>query len=377
MSTAEALAPLRGEVREFLAEQAELKAFVPHCDSWLSGWDPEFSASLGARGWVGMTMPPQFGGQGRSYLERQIVIEELLAAGAPVAAHWMADRQIGPALLRCGTDAQRQHYLPLICSGRFYFSVGLSEPDAGSDLASIRTRASRVRDGWLLRGAKVWTSGAHRSHAIVVLARTSPSGGDRHSGMSQFIVPTGAAGVTISPIRLLTNEHHFNEVRFDDVFVSDESVLGEVGSGWDQVMAELANERSGPERFLSTLPALEAARSTAQLTTGHGGTPISLGFSLSRLWALREASFQVAATLAAEKVPTVEAAIVKDAGTRFEVAMINVARELRTQASAKTSRTEDPDRLLEEAILHSPGYTLRGGTNEVLRTVVARSLVES
>jgi alkylation response protein AidB-like acyl-CoA dehydrogenase len=249
------VAELRARVRAFLAEERAAGSWTPRADVWLSGWDERFSAELGSRGWLGMTIPTEYGGHGGSPLDRYAVTEELLAAGAPVAAHWIADRQIAPTLLRFGTEAQRRRYLPGIAAGTVYFAIGMSEPDAGSDLAAVRTRADRVAGGWELTGTKVWTSGAHHAHAFFALARSAPrDAGNRHAGLSQFIVELDSPGVQIRPIPLLTGAHHFNEVVFDRVFVPDELVLGEIGAGWRQVTSELAFERSGPERFLSTFP---------------------------------------------------------------------------------------------------------------------------
>ncbi|WP_242423852.1 acyl-CoA dehydrogenase family protein, partial [Frankia sp. EI5c] len=214
-------AGLRAEVRAFAAEHQAAGTFTSRCDAWLAGWDEKFSRALADRGWLGLTLPTRYGGHGRSALERYVVTEELLAAGAPVAAHWIADRQIGPTLLRFGTEAQRERFLPGIARGECYFAIGMSEPDAGSDLAAVRTRATRADGGWIIDGTKVWTSGAHHAHAFFVLARSAPviEGGSRHDGLSQFIVPLDSPGVTIRPILLLTGEHHFNEVHLDGVFV--------------------------------------------------------------------------------------------------------------------------------------------------------------
>ncbi len=204
-----ALAPetetLRAEVRGFLASERDAGRLVPHCDVWLSGWDEDFSRELGRRGWLGMTLPVDYGGRGRGALERYVVTEELLAAGAPVAAHWIADRQIGPSLLRFGTEYQKQHYLPRIAAGECYFGIGMSEPDSGSDLASVRTKATRADGGWRLSGTKVWTSGAHHAHAFFALARSAPAEDrNRHVGLSQFIVELDSPGVDVRPIHLLT-----------------------------------------------------------------------------------------------------------------------------------------------------------------------------
>ena len=180
---------LRQEVRQFLRDEIAAGSFVPRIDAWLSAWDASFSKKLGERGWLGMTIPKSYGGHERGALDRYVVTEELLAAGAPVAAHWISDRQISQSFLRFGTEEQKQHYLPLIASGDCYFAIGLSEPDAGSDLANVSSKAVKVDGGWELHGRKVWTSGAHRAHAFFALARTAPvEGRDRHKGLTQFVV---------------------------------------------------------------------------------------------------------------------------------------------------------------------------------------------
>ncbi|HEY2207486.1 MAG TPA: acyl-CoA dehydrogenase family protein [Pseudonocardia sp.] len=367
---------LRTEVREFLAKERADGRFVPRCDVWLSGWDERFTRELGARGWLGMTLPTEYGGHGKGTLDRYVVTEELLAAGAPVAAHWVADRQIGPSLLRFGTEDQKQRYLPRIAAGECYFGIGMSEPDSGSDLASVRTKATRVDGGWTLRGTKVWTSGAHHAHAFFALARSAPvEEGKRHAGLSQFIVELDSPGVHINPIRLLTGAHHFNEVVLDDVFVPDELVLGEIGSGWHQVTSELAFERSGPERFLSTFPllvALVGELSSVGDALGPAGLR-ELGALVARVWTLRRLSLGIAAQLSSGQPADVPAALVKDLGTRYENEVVEAARVL-VDIPPDPGAESGFARLLADAVLHAPGFTLRGGTNEILRGVVARGL---
>ena len=203
-----AAAGLRSEIREFLAAERAAGRFVPAGDAWLSGGDESFSHRLGDRGWVGMTIPAEYGGHGRSALERYVVVEELLAAGAPVAAHWISDRQVGPNMLRYGSEALKQRYLPAIARGECYFAIGLSEPDAGSDLAAVRTTGTRAEGGWIVSGVKIWTSGAHRAHALIALLRTGPADGrQRHAGLSQLLIELGQPGVTIRPIISMTGEH--------------------------------------------------------------------------------------------------------------------------------------------------------------------------
>ncbi|RSN72108.1 acyl-CoA dehydrogenase family protein [Actinomadura sp. WAC 06369] len=366
-----ALHALRREVAEFLDREIAEGGFEPEADAWMSGVDPAFSRRLAGRGWVGMTVPARYGGHGRSALERYVVTEELLVAGAPVAAHWIADRQMAPGILRNGTEEQKRRYLPGIARAEQFMAIGMSEPDSGSDLASVRTRAVEADGGWRLTGTKVWTSGAHIATAIVVLARTDDGGGDRHAGLSQFIVDLPCPGVTVSPIITIDGAHHFNEVVFDDALVPPAALLGRRGDGWRQVTAELGNERSGPERVLSTMPLLRAwARSGA-----WRDDPVAradLGRLVSRLTALRRLSLGVAGRLAAGEDPALEAALVKDLGTAFEGEVVDVVRRHAAQDAGAP-----PDgfaAMLAKAALHVPAFTLRGGTNEILRTIVAKGM---
>jgi acyl-CoA dehydrogenase len=384
-------AELRSQVRGFLSAERTAGRFVPACDAWLSGWDESFSRRLAERGWVGMTIPREYGGHGRSALERYVVVEELLAAGAPVAAHWISDRQVGPNLLRYGSEALKRRYLPAIAQGTCYFAIGLSEPDAGSDLAAVRTTGTRADGGWTVSGTKIWTSGAHRAHALIALLRTGPPDGrQRHVGLSQLLIELEQPGVTIRPIISMTGEHHFNEVVFDGVFVPDDQVVGTIGDGWAQVTSELAYERSGPERLLSTFVLLDTLVGELAARSGSGdpgsgdpgsGDPGSAGAAgavgrvVSRLWACRQMSLAVAGALAAGEAPEIAAALVKDVGTRLESEIIEVARML----TATLGVEPDPEGsgmagLLAQAVLHAPGFTLRGGTNEILRGIVARGL---
>lgn len=375
LSAVESLPPqlsdLRAEVRAFLDHEVAEGRFVPESDAWLSGIDLDFSRRLADQGWVGMTIPTRYGGAGRSDLERYVVTEELLAAGAPVAAHWIADRQMGPGILRNGTEEQKITYLPGIARGERYFGIGMSEPDAGSDLAAIRTRARETADGWRITGTKLWTSGAHIATNMVLLARTAPSD-DRHGGLSQFLVDLPHPDVHIKPIITIDGGHHFNEVVFDDALLPGTALLGKRGDGWRQVTQELGNERSGPERILSTLPLLRAWARTDTVRTDPSARAV-LGALVSRMAVLRQLSMSVAQELAGGRNPTVEAAMVKDLGTVFEG---DVVEAIRAHADVEPDPGGDEfSSLLAKSILHTPAFTLRGGTNEVLRSIVAKAVL--
>ena len=360
---------LRDEVRAFLAEVLG-DDFRPGLG--LGGrHDPEFSRTLAARGWVGMSIPREYGGAGASTVERFVVVEELLAAGAPIVAHWIAERQTAPTLMRFGTEEQRRFFLPRIAAGECWFSLGMSEPDAGSDLASVRTTATRTDGGWRVDGTKVWTTNAHLNHFFVVLCRTSAED-DRHAGLSQLIVDLTADGVTVSPIPLLDNGMHVNEVVLDGVFVPDGRVLGEIGQGWAQVTSELAHERSGPDRYLSVLGLFRAFLAAYGDDLGEAATA-TVGRIGARLWAVRQMSLAVARALEAGEAPAVEAALVKDVGTTFER---DVVEALRDAAGTEIDPEGETlfERLLAECVVNAPTWTLRGGTTEVLRGIAARSL---
>ncbi len=364
-------AGLRDQIRDFLTGELEAGSFAPRCDSWLTGFDAQFSRRVGERGWIGATFPKQYGGAGADAFARFVIAEELLAAGAPVAAHWIADRQSGPSILRFGTEEQRQRYLPGIIRGELFFAIGMSEHQAGSDLAAVRTRAERADGGWLVNGTKVWTSHAHHAHHMLTLVRTGPAdAARRHAGLSQFIIDLASPGVRCNPIRLISGAHHFNEVVLDGVFVADDEVLGTVGEGWAQVTHELAYERSGPERILSTFPLLEAARTTLAATTEGRRLLARL---TAELWTLRAMSIAVAAQLQAGHVPNVEAATVKDLGTRFERDLVHAIAEALGVEPDPEAGAALPG-LLAGALLQAPGFTLRGGTNEILRGIVARAV---
>ena len=359
-------AELRQEVRAFLRE-ALPDDYLRNSD-FNAGESAEFSRQLGARGWIGMTWPKQYGGQERSFLERYVVTEELLAAGAPVGSHWIADRQSGPQFLKFGTEAQRQKFLPAIIRGECFFSIGMSEPDSGSDLASIRSSAVSVDGGWLLNGSKIWTSGAHLNHYMIALVRTAPASENRHAGMSQVIVDLSDPNVTITGIDNLAGNTDFNQVFFDDVFIPHEHVLGEAGNGWAQVMSELGYERSGPERFLSAFRVL--VEYMREIETNPTEAQLALlGKLVAHLVTLRRMSISVAGMLQDGKLPNTEAALIKDLGNTYERLLPELVRSALTgQPSARFMQT------LHQCILHAPSFTLRGGTREILRGVIARGL---
>ena len=361
---------LREEVRAFLADARARGAFEPRCDSWLSGFSRSFSRDLGARGWIGLNWPAAYGGRDRPEIERYAITEELLAAGAPVAAHWIAQRQTGPLLLRFGTEDQRRRFLPAIARGECSFAICMSEPNAGSDLASVRTRATRADGGWRVSGRKVWTSHAHESDFGILFCRTSEPTAQRHEGLSQLLLDLRAPGVSIRPIRLLSGDEHFSEITLDDVYVADDMVVGTIGDGWRQVTSELALERSGPERFMSVMPLILAFVDAAR---GDAARHELIGRMAANLFALRSLSLSIVDALASGRDAAVASALTKDLGTRFEQEITEAIRV--TFGAEPDASSGGVTELLAQAIIASPNFTLRGGTNEILRGIVAASVV--
>jgi len=362
---------LQREVRAFLEKELPKGSFEPG-RGMDSGSNREFSRLLAERGWIGMALPKRYGGHERSAVARFLVVEELLRWGAPLHHHWTADRQSGQVILRFGSEEQRQYFLPLICAGELAFAIGLSEPDAGSDLAGIKTRATKVDGGWHVNGRKVWTTNAHNSDWMIALCRTSDAE-DRHNGLSQLLIDLKSEGVEIRPIPFLDGGHHFNEVAFDDVFVPDDRLLGQEGMGWQQTGNELSYERAGPERLLSSWLLVE------EFLRVHEGTELGeraesmLGWAIARFWGIRQLSLAVAQMIDRGGAPAIESALVKEMATRFEQDVIQAVTEL-VEDSPSQASDDLLSRLLAASILAGPSYTIRGGTNEVLIGVAAKGL---
>lgn len=362
---------LRDEVRSFLAQRLPPGSYDIGL-GFAAASDPDFSRDLGSRGWLGMALPREYGGGGRTAVERLIVVEELLAVGAPVGWHWVADRQSGPNIAANGTEEQKRHFLPRIATGELCFAIGMSEPDAGSDLASLRAKAVQVDGGWRVSGTKIWTSGAAEATHLLGLFRTSE---DRYRGLTQFIIDCKAEGLTALPIPFIDGTRHFCEVSFDDVFVPDSMRLGEVGDGWGQNTAELVLERGGVDRWMSVVPVLAhwAENLDGAVTRW---AQAELGSVAARYWGFHGLSLSIARAVDRGESPTVEAALAKEMATRFEQECIEIV--LRHFGRAPELASDDPyESLLARAVLTGPAFTIRGGTTEILRNIVAKALIKS
>ncbi|MDR6729700.1 acyl-CoA dehydrogenase family protein [Delftia lacustris] len=364
---------LRAEVRAFLAQA--ISGLPPHvrARSW-GGYSAELSRQLGEKGWIGVTLPREYGGGGRSAFTRYVLVEEYLACGAPVGSHWIADRQSGPLILKYGTEAQKRFYLPRICRGEAFFCIGMSEPGAGSDLASVKTRAAPNGKGFVLNGQKIWTTNAHHCHYMIALVRSSGEAGDRHKGLSQVIVDLSLPGVTVRPITDLSGDSHFCEVFFDNVQLPPDALIGQEGQGWEQVTAELAFERSGPERLFSSIVLFDEWLAWLRATGERSEGALRLaGRVFTELAPLRAMSVAVQDKLVRGESPIVEAALVKELGTTLEQSIpAAIADDLFAREASEVPM--ELLRTLNYVTEVAPSYSLRGGTRDILRGMIARGL---
>jgi acyl-CoA dehydrogenase len=365
---------LRREVRAFIAAEVAAGTFDPAQVGHGEGQNPEFSRRVGAKGWIGMTWPKKYGGQERSYLERYVITEEFRVANAPVRLHFVADRQSGPVLIKYAPEHVKTDILPRICRGEVCFAIGMSEPGSGSDLFAAKTKATRTKGGWLVNGTKIWTSNAHHADYLIALFRTSPpTKENRRHGLTQFLVDMKTPGIRINPIYQMSGLHDFNEVVFEDAFMPDDHVLGEIDGAWKQATSELAYERSGPERFLETLYVLiELVRVLGPQPDLRGAEGI--GRLVAQLHTLRRMSVSVAGMLQAGKEPVVEGSIVKDLGTIWEQRLPGRVRELAAFVEPEETNRVTLEEQLAFATTIAPKLTLQGGTTEVLRGIIARGL---
>lgn len=370
---------LRDEVRSFLEQEIQEGRWEPQCDAWIQGFDPSFSKRVAQHGWIGLTWPRQYGGKERSFVDRLIVTEEMLRYGAPAACHWFADRQIGGSILRYGTEDQRREFLPRIVQGELYVGLGMSETEAGSDLASLMTKAEEQDDCFLVNGQKTWTSGGSYVNYIDLFARTDFQA-PKHKGITEFLVPMDLSGISRVPMVDITGTEAWNDIFFDNVRVPKECVIGERNKGFYHVVEELAYERGGMERLMGNFPLYEGLR---RFITGtkKDGRPLAEEPRVRTLMAELGVEFEVgrllmfraASVMDEGRPPTIEAATSKVHGTSFEQRLANTAMELLGPYSGLTGASSQAkiDGMAIHSYLASKGYSLQAGSSEVLKNIIA------
>jgi len=364
----------RQEVRNFLEEEIKKGYWEPTCDAWIQGFDPEFSKRVAQKGWIGLTWPKEYGGQGLSYIDRLILTEEMLRYGAPAACHWFADRQIGGSIVTYGTDEQKRELLPKIIAGEAYIGLGMSETEAGCDLASLQTRAIEEGDNYIINGQKTWTSGGSFVNYFYLLARTDPEA-PKHRGISEFIIPADLPGINRIPMIDITGTEAWNDVFFDEVRVPKKCLIGEKNRGFLQALEQLDYERSGMERLMGNYPLFDAIVQFTKEDKLSQGTIIRnklaqlrIEFEVGRLLIYR-----VALVMDEGRAPNREAAMSKAYSTAFEQRLAKIAMEILGPYGQLVSNSKlAPIRgLAVHSYLASKGYSLQAGTSEILKNVLA------
>ena len=330
-------------------------------DAWVVGYSDEMNLELGQRGWIGMTWPAAFGGGESTELDRFVVAETLISRGVPLAGIWMCDRQIGPMLLQYGTPDQQQRWIPDMTIGRSRWCIGMSEPNAGSDLANLTTSAIRDGDEYVVSGQKVWTSGALHADWCYLICRTA-SGGKPHEGLSEIVVAMNSPGLTVRPIRDATGDNHFCEVFFDEVRVPADNLIGELNGAFRQTMRQLEHERGGIDRLVSNKAvynlALKEANRSDPLTRQEVGY-FESQYSIGRDMVLRNVLRQA---------PPGYSSVTKVFCTEFEQEVADFATSVFGMEATVQNR-------VSRSAVYAPAYTIQGGTTSVLRNIIGERVL--
>jgi len=371
----------REEVKDFLKSELEKGYFKPRQNAWMDELSQEFSKKMARRRWIGLTWPKEYGGQGRSYIDRMIMQEEMMKAGAPLAFHFLGDRQVGPTLIRFGSDELKKEFLPKIINAEISFCLCISEPDAGSDLASVRTTAEEKGDYYAINGQKVWTTLGHMVDFGWLLAKTNLNPNvPKHRTLSEFILDMKAPGVTVQPLINILGIHTFNEVFLDDVRIPKNRIIGERDKGFDQIMEQMVYERAGIERLMQNYPVKVCLVEYAKTTKRNGRylwedplirntiATLEIEFNVGRILC-----YYVAWTIDQGKVPNYEASVCKIFCTQFEKKLSDVATQLMGLYGQVLpgSKWAPFGGIAPESYLWSPSYTLQGGTVEILKNIIA------
>ncbi len=358
-----ALAPelltLREETEAF-AERAARERDVKE-DSWIIGHSRAFMEELAERGLIGMTWPRDVGGGGRSELERFVVAEAMISRGAPVAGAWFPDRQIGPVLLQYGTEAQQRRWIPDIIAGRSTWCIGMSEPDAGSDVANIATRAERDGDVWVVNGQKIWTSGAAHADWCYLICRTDPDAAP-HKGLSELVVDMASSGIEVRPIKDASGNEHFCEVFFDDVRVPATNLIGEPNNSFAQTMKQLEHERGGIDRLVSNRALYDLVRPCVDgddPLVRQEAAAIETGYTVGRHLVLRAVLGQA---------PPGWSAITKTVCTEFEQRVATFVGRVAGAEGLLWNR-------IGRGLVYAPAYTIMGGTTTILRNIIGERIL--
>lgn len=369
----------RQEVRDFLETEIAAGTFKPKCDSWIHGFSKIFSKKVAEKGWIGLSWPKEFGGQGRSQIDRLILTEEMLRYGAPAAGHWLGDRQIGRAIMAHGTPEQQEEILPTILKGEAFFGLGFSEPESGSDLASVQTRAVEDSDYFIINGQKIWTSCARELTHIYLVARTDADA-PKHRGISEFIIDASLPGISINPTIDITGSEAWAEVFYDNVRVHKKYLIGTKNKGFFQILGQLDFERAGLERLMGNYPLYQGLMNFVKETVYNGERLCDMPLIRNRLAQTRIdfeigrlLTYQVVLVMEKGKSPNIEAATAKFFCTTFEQKLASLATDIMGQYGQLLcdSKYGPLSGMAADSFMASKGYSLQGGTTEILKNIIA------
>jgi alkylation response protein AidB-like acyl-CoA dehydrogenase len=367
---------VRGFLKQHLSEDEGGAAFGGGNDEQFEAAG-HFNRALAARGWIAPAWPKEYGGLGASITEQMVFNEEFGYHGAPdTGSRGFGVGMIGPTLIIHGNEEQKRHYLPKITSGEHLWCQGYSEPGAGSDLASLQTRAVRDGDDYVINGQKIWTSGGHRANQMFCLVRTDPEA-PKHRGISFLLIDDikNQPGLTIRPLVNMANRHSFNEVFFEDVRVPARNIVGEENRGWYVGMTLLDFERSGIGTTAAQRRTLEEL--AASLRRGPGDRRMKYRTKLAEHVVANNVArflgYRIGDMQSRGLVPNYEASVVKifqsELGQRmynFGVNMLGLSGQMVPEESRAPLRGDMP-----EAYLQAVPSSIYSGTNEIQRNIIA------
>ena len=371
LSLTEAEAAFRDEVRGWLEENNPGPA--PQGDDeaefeFRRAWQKKMHEA----GWAGLSWPEDFGGKGATLIEQSIFNEELARSGAPLPANVLGLVMGGPVVIAHGTDQQKERYLDPILSGDEIWCQGFSEPESGSDLASLKTRAVKSNGGWKVTGQKVWTTYAHEAKFCMLLARTDTEA-PKHKGITYFIMDMDQPGVEVRPLRQITGESEFNEVFFEEAEVPDENIVGEAGGGWQVALTTLMFERAG----LGAAAVMGLQNSFNELVTiinerGLGDDPVlrqRLAKIAISVEAMRRGAQRALTATMKTGIPGPEGSLSKLQWADTNQALTEIAGDVLGPEAL------DPESIWSYRLLRARANSIEGGTTEVLKNIVAERVL--
>lgn len=366
----------RADVRAFIDATLTPEFWAKHRANGGGGSSPEFSRQAAEANWLAIAWPQEYGGGGRSYTEQMIYMEEMAYAGAPQEHHRRAVQQVGPSIILFGDEEQKQHYLPKIASGELSFAMGLSEPDAGSDLAAATTSATREGDFFIVNGEKKYTSGAHYSDLLWTVVRTDPEA-PKHRGISMLVVPLDAEGVTVEPLIDLQGQHHFNKVFLEDVRVPVDHLVGEENRGWYVNATTMDFERSGIGRIAALRRILDRTIEAQRDSVRRAGS-VARRMRLAEQAVATEVSanlaYRVTSLQSAGSMPNYEVSITKVLASETDQVIHNLHLAI-TGLPGQLSRLDGADEgatgTAGNGYLAAIPATIAQGSSEIQRNVIA------